>query len=131
MCISTVRSSWSTPFIKWPRYIPPVPQNYWRQQCSEMYDVSNDLQKHIQTVEVGCKQKSGVVGRHKCFWGVWRLKCFSSVWRHQCSKMYDGSNALKKYISVFFQSLFSQSVVLRSLPDLPVFACLCFASLLS
>ena len=41
----------------------------WRQQCSEMYDGSNALQKHIQTIKVGCKQKSGVVGRQKCFWG--------------------------------------------------------------
>ena len=28
-----------------------------------MYDGSNTRQKHIHTVEVGCKQKSGVVGR--------------------------------------------------------------------
>ena len=40
--------------------------------------------------------------------GVWRPKCFSGVWRHQCSKMYDGSNAVQKYIHVFFQSVFSK-----------------------
>ena len=33
---------------------------------------------------------------------VWRPKCFSGVWRHQCSKMYDGSNALQKYIQCIF-----------------------------
>ena len=31
-----------------------------------LYGGSNALQKHIQTVEVGCKQQSGVVGRNKC-----------------------------------------------------------------
>ena len=71
----------------------------WRQQCSEMYDGSNALQKHIQTVEVGYKQKSRVVGRHTCLMGVygglhasrgvWRPKCFSGVWRqHWSSKIY-------------------------------------------
>ena len=63
----------------------------------------------MQTEIWGCRNASG---------GVWRPKCFSGVWRHQCSKMYDGSNALKKYIHVFFQSVFYHSVFMQSVPDL-------------
>ena len=38
-----------------------------------------------------------------------------------CMEMYDGSNALQKYIYVFLQSVFLQSVFSQSVPDLRVF----------
>ena len=66
-------------------------------------------------VDVECAQKYRDVQRHTCF-----LACMEAL-RHQCSKMYDGSNALKNYIHVFFQSVFYHCVFLRSEPDLLVF----------